>query len=119
MYPAVMQLQVHLSNFQSILFENDTDLEELLQSERLRGTMLIEFFSINATNPEARSLKLLYKDFSMYYVRDSQMRTWTKRKKGTIIGRLCIVNPIENERYYSECFLITSGARHNLISFIC
>ncbi|GAA0161762.1 hypothetical protein LIER_39294 [Lithospermum erythrorhizon] len=105
MYPAVIQLQVHLPNFQSIQFEDDTNLEELLQNERLRRTMLTEFFNINATDPKTKDLKLLYKDFPRYYVWDSQMRTWTKRKKGTVIGRLSTVNPIENERYYLRVLL--------------
>ncbi|GAA0173392.1 hypothetical protein LIER_27019 [Lithospermum erythrorhizon] len=30
MYPTVLQLQVHLPNFQTIQFEEDTDLEEIL-----------------------------------------------------------------------------------------
>ncbi|GAA0187141.1 hypothetical protein LIER_34429 [Lithospermum erythrorhizon] len=43
--------------------------------------MLIEFFSINATDSEAKHLKLLYRDFPKYYVWDSQMQTWTKIKR--------------------------------------
>ncbi|GAA0157452.1 hypothetical protein LIER_38464 [Lithospermum erythrorhizon] len=60
--------------------------------------MLTEFFRLNATQIEARQLNLLYKEFPKHYVWDGQMKTWTKRKKGVVIGRLCIVNPMENER---------------------
>ncbi|GAA0184576.1 hypothetical protein LIER_31864 [Lithospermum erythrorhizon] len=49
---------------------------------------------------EAKTLNLLYKEFPKFYVWDDNLRTWTRRKKGTCIGRLCTVNPIENERYY-------------------
>ncbi|GAA0161915.1 hypothetical protein LIER_18122 [Lithospermum erythrorhizon] len=68
MYPAMLQLQVHLPNFQSIQFEDDVDLEEILQNERLRRTMLTKIFRINATDPEVKRLKLLFKDFPRYYV---------------------------------------------------
>ncbi|GAA0172638.1 hypothetical protein LIER_26426 [Lithospermum erythrorhizon] len=44
--------------------------------------MLTEFFSINATDSEERIFKLLYKDFPRHSVWDSQLQTWTKRKKG-------------------------------------
>ncbi|GAA0167400.1 hypothetical protein LIER_40367 [Lithospermum erythrorhizon] len=67
--------------------------------------MLTEFFNINATDPKTRDLKLLYKEFHRYYLWDSQMRTWNKIKKGTVIGRLSIVNPIKNERYYLRVLL--------------
>ncbi|GAA0159946.1 hypothetical protein LIER_38950 [Lithospermum erythrorhizon] len=67
--------------------------------------MLTEFFSMNATDSEAKHLKLLYKDFPRYYVWDSQIRTWTKRKRGTVIGRLSTVNLVENERYYLRLLL--------------
>ncbi|GAA0161914.1 hypothetical protein LIER_18121 [Lithospermum erythrorhizon] len=33
------------------------------------------------------------------------MRTWTRRKRGTVIGRLYTVNPVENERYYLRLLL--------------
>ncbi|GAA0156524.1 hypothetical protein LIER_38286 [Lithospermum erythrorhizon] len=105
MYPAVIQLQVHMPNFHCIQFEDDTDLEDLLHNERLQRTMLTEFFTTNAVDSEAKRLNLLYKQFPMYYVWDSQIRTWTRRKKGKVIGRLCTVNPIEGERYYLRLLL--------------
>ncbi|GAA0157578.1 hypothetical protein LIER_14818 [Lithospermum erythrorhizon] len=67
--------------------------------------MLTEFFSTNATDVDAKKLNLLYKEFPRHYVWDTQLRTWTKRKKGTAIGRLYVVNPVENERYYLRVLL--------------
>ncbi|GAA0182188.1 hypothetical protein LIER_30333 [Lithospermum erythrorhizon] len=105
MFPAVLQLQVHMPNFQTAHFDDDADLEELLRDERQKRTMLTEFFKINETNVEARRLNLLYKEFPKHYVWDNQMRTWTRRKRGVVIGRLCVVNPVENERYYLRVLL--------------
>ncbi|GAA0183471.1 hypothetical protein LIER_30876 [Lithospermum erythrorhizon] len=67
--------------------------------------MLTEFFRINATNLEARKLNLLYKEFPQYYVCHTQFKTWTRRKKGVVIGTLCVVNPVEKERYYLKVLL--------------
>ncbi|GAA0153123.1 hypothetical protein LIER_11437 [Lithospermum erythrorhizon] len=105
MYPTVLQLQVHLPSFQTVQFEDDVDLEEFIQNERLKRTMFTEFFDTNANNPEARKLKLLYKEFPRHYVWQVQHKIWTKRKKGLAIGRLCVVNPMESERYYLRVLL--------------
>ncbi|GAA0174745.1 hypothetical protein LIER_28076 [Lithospermum erythrorhizon] len=104
-YPTVLQLQVHLPSFQTVQFEDDIDLEEFLQDERLKRTMLTEFFNTNANDPEARKLRLLYKEFPRHYVWHVQHKIWTKRKKGMAIGRLCVVNPMESERYYLRVLL--------------
>ncbi|GAA0187291.1 hypothetical protein LIER_34579 [Lithospermum erythrorhizon] len=96
MFPAVLQLQVHMPKFQTVHFDDDADLEELLLDERQKRTMLTEFFRINQIDGEARRLNLLYKEFPKHYVWDSQLRTWTRRKRGVVIDRLCVVNPVEN-----------------------
>ncbi|GAA0162828.1 hypothetical protein LIER_18839 [Lithospermum erythrorhizon] len=68
MFLTILQLQVHLPNFQTVQFEDDADLEKILQDERLKRTMLTEFFRINATDHEANKLNLSYKEFPRYYV---------------------------------------------------
>ncbi|GAA0148194.1 hypothetical protein LIER_36669 [Lithospermum erythrorhizon] len=67
--------------------------------------MLIEFFTTNVVDSKAKRLNLLYKQFPMYYVWDSHIRTWTRRKKVKVIGRLCTVNPTEGECYYLRLLL--------------
>ncbi|GAA0167265.1 hypothetical protein LIER_22236 [Lithospermum erythrorhizon] len=67
--------------------------------------MLTQFFRTNDVDPEAKELNLLYKQFPTYYVWDSQIRTWTKRKRCKVIGRLCTVNPVEDERFYLRLLL--------------
>ncbi|GAA0152344.1 hypothetical protein LIER_10850 [Lithospermum erythrorhizon] len=105
MYPTVLQLQVHLPNFHSIEFEDGVNLEDVLQDERLKRTMLTEFFTTDSMDEEARGLNLLYKELHKFYIWDDKLRTWTSRKRGISIGRLCTVNPIENERYYLRVLL--------------
>ncbi|GAA0147726.1 hypothetical protein LIER_36573 [Lithospermum erythrorhizon] len=105
MFPAVLQLQVHLPKFQTVQFEEDADLEQLLQDERQKRTMLTDFFNMNAMDHEASELNMLYKEFPQYYVWHTQFSAWPRRKRGIVIGRMCAVNPIENERYYLRVLL--------------
>ncbi|GAA0149376.1 hypothetical protein LIER_36918 [Lithospermum erythrorhizon] len=93
-------LAFHLPNFQTLHFEDDADLEEILQDERGKRTMLTEFFRINSMEEEASDFNFLYKEFPKHYIWDGQIKTWTRRKRGTVIGRLSVVNPVKNERYY-------------------
>ncbi|GAA0173391.1 hypothetical protein LIER_27018 [Lithospermum erythrorhizon] len=67
--------------------------------------MLTEFFATNVMDDDARRLNLLYKEFPQHFVWDGQSRIWTKRKRGAAIGRLCVVTPVENERYYLRVLL--------------
>ncbi|GAA0166264.1 hypothetical protein LIER_40157 [Lithospermum erythrorhizon] len=54
---------------------------------------------------EATELNMLYKEFLQYYVWHTQFKARTRRKRGIVIGRMCAVNPIENERYYLRVLL--------------
>ncbi|GAA0178533.1 hypothetical protein LIER_42173 [Lithospermum erythrorhizon] len=81
MFPSVVQLQVHLPNFQTIQFEDDPDLEDIIQDGRLKKTIFTELFETNRTDPEAKKCNFLYKEFPKYYVWNAQWRAWTTRKK--------------------------------------
>lgn len=106
MHPSVLMLQVHLENFQTVRFEDDDDLKKLMNEERLKRSMLTEFFHMNSTDEEARRLNCLYKNFPRYFVWDSSKRVWNRRKRGVVVGRLCTVNPSEDERYYLRILLL-------------
>ncbi|GAA0158769.1 hypothetical protein LIER_15712 [Lithospermum erythrorhizon] len=86
-------------------FEEGVDLKEILQDNRLKRTMLTKLFATNVIDDDAKRLNLLYKEFPQHYVWDGQLRTWTKIKRGAVICRLCIVTPVENERYYLRVLL--------------
>ncbi|GAA0150256.1 hypothetical protein LIER_37088 [Lithospermum erythrorhizon] len=73
-------------------------------------------YRINSTEEEARDFNFLYKEFPKHYVWDGKIKTWTRRKRGTVIGRLSVVNPVENERYYLIIFLSNVVVQHLIIS---
>ncbi|GAA0144030.1 hypothetical protein LIER_35856 [Lithospermum erythrorhizon] len=58
-YPLVLQLQVNFPNFQTIQFEDDADLNDIMQIERFKRTMLTELSSTNFMDKEAKKLNLL------------------------------------------------------------
>ena len=57
----------------------------------------------NASHP--LELKYCFPEFSEHHVWNSQSKTWTKRKRDRIIGRLTFVAPLEGERYYLRLLL--------------
>ncbi|CAG8549042.1 12819_t:CDS:2 [Gigaspora margarita] len=61
MNPAVTRLQVHLRDQQRINFNEDDNIEEVIDTEQNQRTTLTEYFKMNAQDPDARDL--LYADF--------------------------------------------------------
>lgn len=70
--PAIHRLQIHLLNQQTVTFDNDTNIVTLLQNERLRKTILIEYFTANEqaaaaiANGEVLDFEFLYQEFPMH-----------------------------------------------------
>ncbi|KAL3813122.1 hypothetical protein ACJIZ3_014390 [Penstemon smallii] len=89
-HPAVIVIPVHLENHQPLRFGIQPSLEHILNNPLARKTMLTEFFAMNAFDPDAKRLNLLYKDFPEHFV---------------VIGRLCAVSPLEGERYFERLLL--------------
>ena len=103
MKPAVMPLQVHLPNVQSICFYAAENLAHVAYSQSRAKTVLTEFFSYNATHPFEP--KYCFPMFFEHHVWHSQSKSWNKRKRGTSIGRLAFVTPSESERYFLRLLL--------------
>ncbi|XP_027156957.1 uncharacterized protein LOC113758203 [Coffea eugenioides] len=85
--PSVILLHLHLENYQSMYFDENRPLTDIITDDRLSRTMLIEFFAMNRTNEHAESLNLLYKEFPQHFVWDADDRIWYTRKKGQVIGQ--------------------------------
>ena len=103
MKPAVMPLQVHLPNVQSICFYAAENLAHVAYSQSRAKTVLTEFFSYNATHPFEP--KYCFPMFFEHHVWHSQSKSWNKRKRGTSIGRLAFVTPSDSERYFLRLLL--------------
>ncbi|KAL3820238.1 hypothetical protein ACJIZ3_006143 [Penstemon smallii] len=108
--PHVIMLPVHLPNHQPTRFGLEKTLQQVVSDPFSRKTMLTEFFFMNASNSEAKSLNLLYKEFPEYFVWEQSKRTWKIRQKQVVVGRICTVNPFEGERYFER--LLLSNVRY-------
>nr|XP_027118421.1 uncharacterized protein LOC113735625 [Coffea arabica] len=104
--PSVILLHLHLENYQSMCFDENRPLTDIITDDRLSRTMLAEFFAMNRTNEHAESLNLLYKEFPQHFVWDADDRIWYTRKTGQVIGRVITAHPIEGERYYLRILLM-------------
>ena len=97
MKPPVMKLQFHLENEQVVPFDEDDNVQDLLQKHE--QTQLTAFFKLNRDNPKARNL--LYAEIPSYFTWDGKNKKWNPRiQKRTVdpdgpmsntIGRVPIV----------------------------
>ncbi|XP_065313429.1 uncharacterized protein LOC135922856 [Gordionus sp. m RMFG-2023] len=100
--PAVYRLDLHLPNQHIILFQSNTDINNILTKNP--GTKLTEWFKINQLDTDARHY--IYADFVRYYVWKPLSKQWLKRRGGDkIIGRIRTVSPKEGEVFYLRLLL--------------
>ncbi|EEC75772.1 hypothetical protein OsI_12678 [Oryza sativa Indica Group] len=103
-YPAVLQLQLHLPNMQYVMYDENVNLEDVVNRPSSSRTTLTEYFKMNQVDPEAR--KLLYKEFPEHYRWITGQNVWQKRKtKRGQVGRVVYAHPGEGERYYLRVLL--------------
>nr|XP_027067427.1 uncharacterized protein LOC113693039 [Coffea arabica] len=105
-HPGVINLQLHLENYQSLTFKDDADLRDLLKSKFAKKSMLTEFFLMNATDERAKTLKCTYKEFPEHFVWKPGKRIWDIRQQRGSIGRIVTANPSEGERYFLRLLLL-------------
>ncbi|KAG5520326.1 hypothetical protein RHGRI_033033 [Rhododendron griersonianum] len=103
MYPAVINLQLHLPNKQFVSYWANQDLNNIIHSDTASRTMLTEFFNFCSKDKEKR--KYLYREFPEYFVWNRNGKCWEERKTRGVIGRINGSNPSEGERYYLRLLL--------------
>ncbi|KAL4583975.1 hypothetical protein LXL04_008563 [Taraxacum kok-saghyz] len=102
-HPPVMALQIHLPNNHFVRFTEGDTMEDILERERDKKSMLTAFFERNRVDQNAR--QYVYKDFPKYFTWNNSKRCWNPRKTKSQIGRLVYANPGEGERYYLRLLL--------------
>ncbi|XP_041016181.1 uncharacterized protein LOC121258704 [Juglans microcarpa x Juglans regia] len=103
MHPTVYSLHLHLENQHLVTFPAKQSLNNIVNSDFYAKSMLTKIFSTDRVNENSRTL--LYKEFPEFFVWSNQHKTWTPRKKQTVIGRIVAANPFEGERYYLRILL--------------
>ncbi len=97
-YPHIIRLMVHLPDEQCVIFDEDSDLPEILDENS--RTTLTEWFELNKSNELARNLK--YYEIPQYFVWKKGSKKWTVRVKDINVttGRMYTVSPVDTERFY-------------------
>jgi Fe-S cluster biosynthesis and repair protein YggX len=112
-----MRLPVHLPNEQNIIIENEST-EDAITTALNQVTMLIDYFSLNQRDEEAR--QYLYIEIPRYYtfkkekINGRNVSSWTKRKSHyNCIGRMYSVSPLaQTELFHLRLLLLTiKGAK--------
>ena len=100
---AVMRLNVHLPNQQTVVFEAGHEEEALLAAQTGK-TKLERWFSLNENDEEAR--QWLYTDIPYHYT--FTKGHWQQRKRGgnNVVSRMYTVGIKDEERFYLRMLLL-------------
>ena len=84
--PPIERLSIHLPNQHTVLFDDDVDLSEVVDSAGDQVTTLTAFFQLNQTRKEqaqGQAEDLFYTDLSEQYVwKKGPQRGWSPRQRG-------------------------------------
>ncbi|CAL1353730.1 unnamed protein product [Linum trigynum] len=106
--PAVLRMCVHLPNQQTVPYNEDEPLENVVQRRGVNQTMLTQWFKLNRTNPAARTLT--YREIPNKFVWDQKQADWFPRKRGFQIGRIVSVPPGSDAVYLRMLLTKIRGA---------
>lgn len=101
--PAVERLRFHLPNEHTIVFQDQDDLEFLLEKDSNKASMFTAWMEANKRYPEAKHLT--YIEFPSKFVFKNKPPIWQPRQKGRSIGRLIYVPPNAGELFYLSILL--------------
>ena len=106
-FPSHQRLSIHLEGENSVYFNEDDDINNVLERASVQDTTLTSWFKVNAVDPNARSI--LYPNFPEEYVwhDEHQPRRWEKRQRGFggTIGRIYAISPRQSELYHLRMLL--------------
>ena len=108
--PTVYRLPIHLEDQQTIYFNAEDDIDEVLERGGSKVTRLTAWFEANRKYEAARSVT--YQNFPRGWVYNEKKKVWGPRKQGPpAIGRLFFASPAQGERFYLRMLLtIVTGA---------
>ncbi|KAL3625913.1 hypothetical protein CASFOL_030442 [Castilleja foliolosa] len=122
-HPAVTRLSFHLQNEQNIVYEEDDNIDDILNKLTNKMSMFLQWMELNKTNTRAN--ELTYSDAPSEFVWDKKLKIWKTRQKNPSIGRLYYVPPGCGDNYYLRCLLtVVRGAtcfadymKHNNVQY--
>ncbi|KAL6183772.1 hypothetical protein ACLB2K_045183 [Fragaria x ananassa] len=83
---------------------NKRSVEDILDDDRPKMSMLTEFFTLNQS--EENAMAYLYREIPEHYRWDKDTKKWVKRiRNWKVIGRIYSVSPSEGEKFYLRVLL--------------
>ncbi|KAK9665592.1 hypothetical protein RND81_14G122000 [Saponaria officinalis] len=101
--PPVERLSFHLPDEQSVFFNDNDQLDDVVQRRNIDKTMFLAWMECNRKYPEAR--ELTYNEFPTKFTWKQELRRWSPRQNGFSIGRIYHISPGCGERYYLRTLL--------------
>ncbi|KAL6218678.1 hypothetical protein ACLB2K_011888 [Fragaria x ananassa] len=91
-YPTVERLQIHLPNMQQVTFNVERTVEDILDDDRPKMSMLTEFFTLNQS--EENAMAYLYQEIPEHYRWDKDTKKWAAENRGLLENdnsiRMCL-----------------------------
>ncbi|CAH9063416.1 unnamed protein product [Cuscuta europaea] len=101
--PAVERLSCHLPNQQYVVYNEDQEIEQVVQQSKVQKTTLTAWFETNRVDPDGRTLS--YAKFPMKYTWKESAKVWVKRQQRSCIGRIHNIPPGSGECWYLRILL--------------
>ena len=101
--PSVERLNYHLEGEQSVMYEENECIEEVVNKPASRITKFLGWMEANKNYPEARTLT--YNQFPLKFRWRQDLHKWTPRQQGYSIGRVHFAPPGSGERFYLRTLL--------------
>ncbi|GKC54331.1 ATP-dependent DNA helicase RRM3-like protein [Tanacetum coccineum] len=102
-YPPVQRLSFHLPDEQPIVFEDDEVVKDVLSKPSVNNSQFLQWVEINKTNTLAQTLT--YVEFPKYFFWNKKTLEWTRRKKGSAVGRINYVPQSIGEAFFLRILL--------------
>ncbi|XP_019196140.1 PREDICTED: uncharacterized protein LOC109190150 [Ipomoea nil] len=96
--PPVERLSFHLPDCQSVVFQDDDNINRVLNRESVAQSMFNGWFVANQKYPEAR--ELIYIEMPTKFVWKKDIRECHLRKKGFSIGRIFYIPPASDRNMF-------------------
>jgi hypothetical protein len=101
--PSVTRLAVHEPGMHTVVYNDNANIFETVNSEQNQKTTFTEYFQANIDYPLAR--EVTYMDFPSVFTWTNGTKKWTIRQRGCCVGRLYFVSPSAGERYFLRTLL--------------
>ncbi|XP_031095061.1 uncharacterized protein LOC115999345 [Ipomoea triloba] len=101
--PSVERLSFHLPNEQSIIFDDDDVVGDVVNRPTVAHSMFTAWFEANLKYTQAR--QLTYAEMPTKFVWKKDKREWNPRQRKWAIGRIFYVPPNCGELFYLRCLL--------------